>query len=188
MKCPLARTWANFISHRARRDISQCAVAHYFTFCGSKTFHYMHLCLQMQCLSRKKDEEFLQFFVLFLLVGVSFFHTALSQPPIGGLFCWLPSLIFDQRPHGQHSYAHSDRASKSVGDREKQLSVVFRREIAKIRSFEAEQAQAHKTTIFSGVSMTVPSPTTHSLPRCFASAPSPSPEGALIVLHHCTLS
>lgn len=70
MKCPLVRTWANFISHRARRDISQCAVAHYFTFCGSKTFHYMHLCLQMQCLSRKKDEEFLQFFVLFLSVRV----------------------------------------------------------------------------------------------------------------------
>lgn len=70
MKCPLARTWANFISHRARRDISQCAVAHYFTFCGSKTFHYMHLCLQMQCFSRKKDEEFLQFFVLFLSVRV----------------------------------------------------------------------------------------------------------------------
>ena len=43
--------------------------------------------------------------------------------------------------------------AQSVGDREKQLSVVFRREIAKIRSFEAEQAQAHKTTIFSGVSM-----------------------------------
>ena len=83
VKCPLTRTWANFISHRARRDISQCAAAHYFTFCGSKTFHYMHLCLQMQCLSRKKDEEFLQFFVLFLLVGVSFFHTALSQPPLG---------------------------------------------------------------------------------------------------------
>ena len=33
------------------------------------------------------------------------------------------------------------------------MSIVFRREIAKIRSFEAEQAQAHKTTIFSGVSM-----------------------------------
>ena len=79
MKCPLTRTWANFISHRARRDISQCAPAHYFTFCGSKTFHYMHLCPQMQCLSRKKDEEFLQFFVLFLLVVASFFHTALSQ-------------------------------------------------------------------------------------------------------------
>ena len=43
--------------------------------------------------------------------------------------------------------------AQSVDDREKQLSVVFRREIAKIRSFEAEQAQAHKTTIFSGVSM-----------------------------------
>ena len=73
MKCPLARTWANFISHRARRDISQCAVARYFTFCGSKTFHYMHLCLQMQCRSRKKDEEFLKFFVLFLLVAISIF-------------------------------------------------------------------------------------------------------------------
>ena len=43
--------------------------------------------------------------------------------------------------------------AQSVDDREKQLSIVFRREIAKIRSFEAEQAQAHKTTIFSGVSM-----------------------------------
>ena len=86
MKCPLTRTWANFISHRARRDISQCAPAHYFTFCGSKTFHHMHLCPQMQCLSRKKDEEFLQFFVLFLLVGASFFHTALSQAPLSVLF------------------------------------------------------------------------------------------------------
>ena len=86
MKCPLTRTRANFISHRARRDISQCAPAHYFTFCGSKTFHYMHLCPQMQCLSRKKDEEFLQFFVLFLLVGVSFFN-ALSQVHPVALFC-----------------------------------------------------------------------------------------------------
>ena len=42
----------------------------------------------------------------------------------------------------------------SVGDREKRLSIVFRREITKIRSFEAEQAQANKTTIFSEVSMT----------------------------------
>ena len=33
------------------------------------------------------------------------------------------------------------------------MIIVFRREIAKIRSFEAEHAQAHKTTIFSGVSM-----------------------------------
>ena len=49
------------------------------------------------------------------------------------------------------------RYAKSVDDREKQLSIVFRREVAKIRSFEAEQAQAHKTTIFSGVSMTVKS-------------------------------
>ena len=49
----------------------------------------MHLCLQMQCLSRKKDEEFLQFFVLFLLVGVSFFHTALSQPPFESLFLFI---------------------------------------------------------------------------------------------------
>ena len=37
------RTWANFISHRARRDISQYATAYYFTFCDSKTFHlYYH--------------------------------------------------------------------------------------------------------------------------------------------------
>ena len=81
VKCPLARTWANFISHRARRDISQCAGAHYFTFCGSKTFHYMHLCLQMQCLSRKKDEEFLQFFVLFLLVGILIFILLYRRAP-----------------------------------------------------------------------------------------------------------
>ena len=32
---------------------------------------------------------------------------------------------------------------------------LFHCDVAKIRSFEAEQAQAHKTTIFSGVSMTV---------------------------------
>ena len=35
----------------------------------------------MQCLSRKKDEEFLQFFVLFLSVGVVPFDTALSHAP-----------------------------------------------------------------------------------------------------------
>ena len=58
--------------------------------------------------------------------------------------------------------------------------------VAKIRSFETEQAQAHKTTIFSGVSMTVPSPTTHPHPRCFASAPSPSPEGVSTFIHHFT--
>jgi hypothetical protein len=34
------------------------------------------------------------------------------------------------------------------------LSILFHGDVAKIRSFEAEQAQAHKTTIFSGVSMT----------------------------------
>ena len=45
-------------------------------------------------------------------------------------------------------------SAKSVGDRAKQLNVVLRREITKIGSFEAEQAQAHKTTIFSEVSMT----------------------------------
>ena len=33
---------------------------------------------------------------------------------------------------------------------------LFHGDAAKIRSFEAEQAQAHKTTIFSGVSMTAP--------------------------------
>ena len=53
------RTWANFISHRAKRDISQCAIAHYFTFCESKTFHYMRLWPQMQCLSRKKGRGIL---------------------------------------------------------------------------------------------------------------------------------
>ena len=44
-KCEMfaSRTWANFISHRARRDISQYATAYYFTFCVSKTFHlYYH--------------------------------------------------------------------------------------------------------------------------------------------------
>ena len=45
--------------------------------------------------------------------------------------------------------------AQSVADRAKQLNVVLRREITKIRSFEAEQAQAHKTTIFSEASMTV---------------------------------
>ena len=35
------------------------------------------------------------------------------------------------------------------------MSIVFRREIAKIRSVRAEQAQANEATIFSGVSMTV---------------------------------
>ena len=46
---------------------------------------------------------------------------------------------------------------QSVGDREKQLRIVFRREIAEIRSFEAKckrSVEACKTTIFSGVSMT----------------------------------
>ena len=38
VKCSLTRTWANFISHRAERDISQCATAHYFTFCFAKHF------------------------------------------------------------------------------------------------------------------------------------------------------
>ena len=47
--------------------------------------------------------------------------------------------------------------SSSVGDREKGLSILFRREIAKIRGFEAEgkhSVEARKTTIFSGVNMT----------------------------------
>ena len=44
--------------------------------------------------------------------------------------------------------------AQSVGDREKGLSILFRREIAKIRSVRAEQAQANEATIFSGVSMT----------------------------------
>ena len=40
-KCEMfaLRTRANFISHRAKRDISQYAFAYYFTFCDSKTFH-----------------------------------------------------------------------------------------------------------------------------------------------------
>ena len=44
-KCEMfaLRTRANFISHRAKRDISQYAIAYYFTFCNSKTFHlYTH--------------------------------------------------------------------------------------------------------------------------------------------------
>ena len=44
-KCEMfaLRTWANFISHQAKRDISQYAFAYYFTFCDSKTFHlYAH--------------------------------------------------------------------------------------------------------------------------------------------------
>ena len=36
---------------------------------------------------------------------------------------------------------------------QKQLSIVFGGEITKIRSFEAECIEAHKTTIFSEVSM-----------------------------------
>ena len=40
-KCEMfaSRTWANFISHRTKWDISQYATAYYFTFCDSKTFH-----------------------------------------------------------------------------------------------------------------------------------------------------
>ena len=40
-------------------------------------------------------------------------------------------------------------------DRAKQLSVVLGREVAKIRSLEAECIEVNKATIFSGVSMTV---------------------------------
>ena len=49
------------------------------------------------------------------------------------------------------------RYAKSVGDQEKGLSILFRGDVAKIRSFEAEckqRVEARKTTIFSGVSMT----------------------------------
>ena len=45
--------------------------------------------------------------------------------------------------------------AQSVDDREKQLNVVFRREVAKTRSLEAECIEANKATMFSGVSMTV---------------------------------
>ena len=48
--------------------------------------------------------------------------------------------------------------AQSVGEREKQLSIVFRREIAETRSIEAESkrsVEAHNATMFSGVSMTV---------------------------------
>ena len=34
------QTWANFISRRAKRDISQRSAERYFTFCDSKTFHF----------------------------------------------------------------------------------------------------------------------------------------------------
>ena len=39
VKYSLTRMWANFISHRPKGDISQCAIAHYFTFGGSRIFH-----------------------------------------------------------------------------------------------------------------------------------------------------
>ena len=50
----------HFTSSKARyftivRKKLFCSFAHYFTFCGSKTFHYMHLCPQKQCLSGKAD-------------------------------------------------------------------------------------------------------------------------------------
>ena len=37
----------------------------------------------MQCLSRKKDEEFLQFFVLFLLVGILIFILLYGRYAVG---------------------------------------------------------------------------------------------------------
>ena len=45
---------------------------------------------------------------------------------------------------------------------------LFHGDISKIRSFEAEQAQAHKTTIFSGVSMTISRILSHSPSRVVA--------------------
>ena len=54
----------HFTSSKARY-FTMC-ISHYFTFCKSKTFHYIYLCPQMQCLSRKKDREFFKFSVLFL--------------------------------------------------------------------------------------------------------------------------
>ena len=71
------------------------------------------------------------------------------------------------------------RFAQEVGDRAKQLSVVLRREITKIRSFEAEQAQARKTTIFSGVSMTAPSPTSRPLPLSLRDIPLAVPRGGV---------
>ena len=47
-----------------------------------------------------------------------------------------------------HSTLIYSSLAQSVGDREKQLIIVFRREVTKIRSFEAEPDEAHKTTIF----------------------------------------
>ena len=38
--------------------------------------------------------------------------------------------------------------AQSVGDREKQLIIVFRREVTKTRNFEAELRFAHKMTMF----------------------------------------
>ena len=42
----------------------------------------------MQCLSRKKDEEFLQFFVLFLLVGILIFILLYRRFPSGIFFVY----------------------------------------------------------------------------------------------------
>jgi len=39
-----ARTWANFISHRTKWDISQCAIAHYFTFGNAEYFTKFKSC------------------------------------------------------------------------------------------------------------------------------------------------
>ena len=43
-KCEMfaSRTRANFISRRTKWDISQCALAHYFTFCLAKHFTYIY--------------------------------------------------------------------------------------------------------------------------------------------------
>ena len=65
-----------------------------------------------------------------------------------------PPIDLRSMPSRSTARAHCDGAAKSVGDRAKQLSVVLRREVTKIRSFEAEHAQARKTIIFSEVSMT----------------------------------
>ena len=44
VKYSLTRMWANFISHRTKWDISQCAIAHYFTFGNAEYFTKYNSC------------------------------------------------------------------------------------------------------------------------------------------------
>ena len=79
-------------------------------------------------LSRKKDEEFLQFFVLFLLVSVLFFHTALSQ----ALLIWVLSLSGNlNKGMGiaqQHLYDKCETGYKNR--RESNVEVQFRKTLS----------------------------------------------------------